>query len=105
MITINSEGYKSTSYGAFSNIYTDGNDAVAGGVTVTGQFTNNSSTNTGGAMALWHDSNQENALTNTVQNAHFENNSASDLGGALTVHSWGDFTHARRQHNCHRQHL
>ena len=94
VITIISDGYKSTSYGAFSNIYTNGNDEVADGVTVTGQFTNNSSTNTGGAMALWHDANQENAPTNTVQNAHFENNSASDLGGALTVHSWGGYTYA-----------
>lgn len=94
VITIDSDGYKSTSYGAFSNIYTNGNDAVAGGVTVTGQFTNNSSTNTGGAMALWHDSTKGTASKNTVQNAYFENNSASDLGGALTVHSWGDYTNA-----------
>lgn len=94
-IKITANGFASTSYGVFTNMSTgDQNlDAVpAHDVTVTdSSFTNNTSSNNGGGLTLWHNSDAETVIENTVSNSTFTGNSAKYMGGAVMLHSYGSY--------------
>ena len=96
VLTITATGQKTDAegvpgYGVLTNIYnsdaTGGSDILAKtGVKISeSTFTNNTSTNAGGAVTLWQDGSKDStALTHSISGSTFSGNSAN-LGGAVAL--------------------
>ncbi|MFQ6739231.1 MAG: hypothetical protein ACLRFJ_00985, partial [Alphaproteobacteria bacterium] len=79
--------WKNSTYGAFVNMTSSGNTAVVASAPTTidnSSFKENTSTNAGGALTLWHETTTE-SNNDYISNSVFENNSATRKGGAIAL--------------------